>query len=50
MRGPDLRASMSEYLITEIDKTANIDVRPCAEVVDGAGRGSGLCEPMCGYA
>ena len=40
VRGQDLRSSMSEYLVTEIGKTANIVVRPCTEVVDGAGRGS----------
>jgi thioredoxin reductase (NADPH) len=39
-RGPDLRASMSEYLVTEISKTANIAVRLETEVVDGGGRGS----------
>ena len=27
-------------LVTEISKTANIDVRPSTEVVDGGGRGS----------
>ena len=37
VRGPGLRASMSEYLVTEIGKTANIAVRPGAEVIDGAG-------------
>ena len=31
---------MSQYLVTEIGKTANIDVRPWTEVVDGGGRGS----------
>ena len=40
VRGPDLRSTMSEYLVTEIGKTANIDVRPRTEVVDGGGRGS----------
>ena len=40
VRGPDLRSTMSEYLVTEIGQTANIDVRPCTEVVDGGGRGS----------
>jgi thioredoxin reductase (NADPH) len=38
VRGPGLSSSMSEYLITEISKTANIDVRPGTEVIDGAGR------------
>ena len=37
VRGPGLRASMSEYLVTEIGKTANIAVRPGTEVIDGAG-------------
>ena len=32
---------MSEYLVTEIRKTANIDVRTGTEVIDGGGR-SGL--------
>jgi thioredoxin reductase (NADPH) len=40
VRGPDLRASMSEYLVTEISKTANIAVRLETEVVGGGGRGS----------
>ncbi|HXZ71949.1 MAG TPA: NAD(P)/FAD-dependent oxidoreductase, partial [Streptosporangiaceae bacterium] len=40
VRGPDLRASMSEYLVTEISKTANIAVRPATEIIDGGGRGS----------
>jgi thioredoxin reductase (NADPH) len=38
VRGPGLSPSMSEYLITEIFNTANIDVRPGTEVIDGAGR------------
>jgi thioredoxin reductase (NADPH) len=37
VRGPDLRASMSNYLVTEISKTANIRVRPATEVVGGQG-------------
>ena len=40
VRGQDLRASMSEYLITEISKTASIAVRTGTEVIDGRGRGS----------
>ena len=40
VRGPGLSSSMSEYLITEISKTTNIDVRPGTEVIDGAGRGT----------
>jgi thioredoxin reductase (NADPH) len=38
VRGPGLTPSMSEYLITEISNTSNIDVRPGTEVIDGAGR------------
>ena len=38
VRGPGLRGSMSEYLVTQIGKTANIAVRPRTEVIDGAGR------------
>jgi thioredoxin reductase (NADPH) len=40
VRGPGLHPSMSEYLITEIGKTANIAVRPATEAIDGGGRGS----------
>jgi thioredoxin reductase (NADPH) len=40
VRGPGLAASMSEYLVTEISKTANIAVRPVTEIIDGGGRGS----------
>jgi thioredoxin reductase (NADPH) len=40
VRGLGLRPSMSEYLVTEIGKTANIAVRPTTEVVSGGGRGS----------
>ena len=32
VRGPDLRSTMSQYLVTEIGKTANIDVRPWTEL------------------
>jgi len=39
VRGPGLRPSMSEYLVTEIGKTANVAVRPATEVVGGGGRG-----------
>jgi thioredoxin reductase (NADPH) len=38
VRGPDLAASMSSYLVTEISKTANIRVRPCTEVTGGHGQ------------
>jgi thioredoxin reductase (NADPH) len=37
VRGPGLRASMSNYLITEISKTPNIGIRPGTEVADGQG-------------
>ena len=37
---PGSCSSMSEYLVTEISTTANIQVRLCTEVVGGAGRGS----------
>jgi thioredoxin reductase (NADPH) len=40
VRARGLHASMSEYLITEISKTANIGIRSCTEVIDGGGRGS----------
>jgi thioredoxin reductase (NADPH) len=39
VRGDSLATSMSEYLITEIDKTPNVDVRLRTEVVDGGGQG-----------
>jgi thioredoxin reductase (NADPH) len=38
VRGRDLTAGMSDYLITEIDKTATIEVRSRTEVVGGGGR------------
>ena len=37
VRGPGLRASMSDYLVTEITRTGNIHIRPATEVVDGGG-------------
>jgi thioredoxin reductase (NADPH) len=39
VRGESLAQSMSDYLITEIDATANIDVMCGTEVVGGAGDG-----------
>ena len=39
VRGESLAQSMSDYLITEIDATANIDVMYGVEVVGGAGDG-----------
>ena len=47
VRGSELSSSMSEYLVTEIRKTANIDVRTGTEVIDGGGRG-GLEMLHCG--
>jgi thioredoxin reductase (NADPH) len=38
VRGESLAASMSEYLITEIESTRNIAVRYCTEIVGGGGR------------
>jgi thioredoxin reductase (NADPH) len=40
VRGHGLHETMSQYLITEIGKTANIAVRSAAEIIDGGGRGS----------
>ena len=37
VRGPSLEASMSYYLIQQIEKNANITVRTCTEVVDTLG-------------
>ena len=37
VRGPGLRATMSNYLVTEISKTANIHLRAGTEVIDGQG-------------
>jgi thioredoxin reductase (NADPH) len=37
VRGPQLAQSMSEYLITQIDATPNIDIRTNIEVVGGGG-------------
>lgn len=38
VRGPDLSSSMSEYLVTEISKTPNIEVRVRTEICAGGGR------------
>jgi thioredoxin reductase (NADPH) len=40
VRGQGLRASMSEYLVTEISKTGSIAVRTGTEVIDGGGHAS----------
>jgi len=37
VRGPSLEASMSHYLIQQIESTPNIKVRTCTEVVDTCG-------------
>jgi thioredoxin reductase (NADPH) len=37
VRGESLAASMSDYLVTEIGATSNIDVRYRSEVIDGEG-------------
>jgi thioredoxin reductase (NADPH) len=39
VRTPDLSASMSQYLIDEIEASANISVVPNADVVGGSGEG-----------
>jgi thioredoxin reductase (NADPH) len=38
VRGCDLRASMSSYLVTQISTTANIRIRPATEVIAGQGQ------------
>jgi thioredoxin reductase (NADPH) len=37
IRAPDLRQSMSHYLISQIGALDNIEVHPCTEVIGGAG-------------
>ena len=37
VRGPDVRRSMSEYLVARIEDTDNIEVRTCTEIVAGTG-------------
>jgi thioredoxin reductase (NADPH) len=39
VRGRSLDTSMSRYLIDQIDRVPNIEVRTCTEVVDGSGDG-----------
>ena len=39
VRGRSLDASMSRYLIDQIEKVDNIEVRTCCEVVEGTGDG-----------
>jgi thioredoxin reductase (NADPH) len=38
VRGADLSSSMSDYLVTEISDTSNIDVRLRTKIFDGGGR------------
>ena len=56
-RGDSLATSMSEYLITELERMANVTIRTSVEVIDGEGderleaitirdRNSGLCERL----
>ena len=42
VRGPSLEASMSHYLIQQIEKNDKITVRTCTEVVDTMGEGDHL--------
>jgi thioredoxin reductase (NADPH) len=37
IRAPDLRQSMSQYLISQIEAIDNIELHPCTEVVSGEG-------------
>ncbi len=39
IRRPDLSATMSDYLIRELEGRPRITLRPCTEVVDGGGEG-----------
>jgi thioredoxin reductase (NADPH) len=39
VRGGSLRNSMSEYLVREIESSANIEVRLNTQVLDGGGEG-----------
>lgn len=39
VRGPSLRVGMSEYLVSQIEATGNIEVRTGTQVVDGGGEG-----------
>jgi thioredoxin reductase (NADPH) len=38
VRGESLAASMSDYLITQVERTPNVDVRSCTRVADGHGQ------------
>jgi thioredoxin reductase (NADPH) len=44
VRGPSLEASMSYYLIQQIEKNDNITVRTCTEVVESVGEDDHLSE------
>ncbi|SDD81316.1 NAD(P)/FAD-dependent oxidoreductase [Auraticoccus monumenti] len=37
VRRPDLRSTMSDYLVNEIEWNPRVDVQPCSQVVDGGG-------------
>jgi thioredoxin reductase (NADPH) len=54
VRGPSLAATMSDYLVREIDASANITVRHHTEVVGGGGEGRlthvSLRDRVTGYA
>jgi thioredoxin reductase (NADPH) len=39
VRGPDLRHSMSEYLVARIEANPTIEIRPCTEVLEASGDG-----------
>jgi thioredoxin reductase (NADPH) len=39
VRGPDLRRTMSEYLVARIEANPAIEVRPCTEVLEAGGDG-----------
>jgi thioredoxin reductase (NADPH) len=39
VRSPSLAASMSDYLVQSIERTPNISIRYCTEIVDGGGDG-----------
>ena len=47
VRGPSLEASMSYYLIQQIEKNDNITVRTCTEVVDTLGEDDHLTGLVC---
>ncbi|MBU9763753.1 response regulator [Mycobacterium sp. TNTM28] len=48
VRGPSLEASMSHYLIQQIEQTPNISVRTCTEVVKAIGSDDGAADHLVG--